>query len=1348
MTFKPPSSFTFHEPTSWPAWKERFNRFRIATKLNKEDGIIQVSSLLYAMGADADRIFAQFGLNENDSKDYDKVVEKFDEYFIPQRNVIHIRATFHRRDQKEGESVEQYIRSLYELAEHADFANKEESIRDRLVLGLRDKELSEKLQLESTLTLKTAVAKARQYEQVKTELEQQRGEEGNVDRVKNDHRRKTHASQNSGQKHGHSGTDSFRCGKCGKTHTRRNCPAYGKKCDKCGKLNHFAKVCRTKTKKRTDEVNTESERESEEEKSKLSEEANATEETDGEQKEFFIGAVEKGEPPWRVDLELEGRKINFKIDTGADVNVMSKATWLKLNKPKLNSTKNVKLVSPGGGMKTLGQFKTVIATSKNKKEAIVYVIENDIDSLLSRGTATALGLVMRVSSVSQSFPAVKCPPVKIKLKEGAEPYSVATARHVAIPLQEKVKKELQRMKDCDIIEEITEPTEWISPMVPVLKPNGSVRICVDLKKLNQAVERERYVIPTVDDIIHQLRGSSVFSKLDAQSGFWQIPLHPDSMKLTTFITPFGRFYMKRVPFGISSAPEIFQRTMTQILEGIEGVICYFDDILVHSKSMKEHEALLTRVKKRIAESGLQLNESKCEYKKPEIKFLGHIISQKGVQPDPNKVEAIKNLPEPSDVDELRSYLGMVNFLGRYLPNLSTVLKPLNQLLVKDENWSWGQQQSEAYQKVKEMLTSAPTLAFFDPAKPTVVSADASSFGLGGVLLQEHEEGLRPVAYCSRTLTKAETAYAQIEKECLAAVWACERFDRFLIGLESFVLETDHKPLVPLINTKDLSDTPLRCQRLLTKLMRFKPKAIHKPGKDMVIADTLSRSPLPHTKQDTVIHDDIEMYVHEITSCWPVSDEKLEQIRRETQKDVNVKMALDYTTTGWPDYKEDVKLAARDFYAIRGELSSHEGLLIRGDRIVIPFSMRREILDRIHDGHLGITKCRERANQCVWWPHISQEIKSRVAACRYCLEKQPSQPSEPLLTTEMPERAFQKIAIDICEIQGKHYLVSEDYYSRYIDIEYLTKLTTSAVITKMKVIFAQHGIPDIVVSDNGPQFRSNEFKQFAKEWNFCHRTSSPKYPQSNGEAEQGVKRAKEILRQKDYLLALLTYRATPLPDLGVSPAELAFSRRLRTTLPVLPTTLDPRSVDRETVRARDAKAKHSQKKYFDKRAHHLPLLRAGDPVLIKDDGEKFWTKPGEVIRQCAPRSYIVKTPDGELRRNRKHLRLRTSDQSTPVRSSTPEQTQPRVNDNIPKTPVRRDAEPSPRRANVRLQPGQLQEGPPPPTTPAVQVPGQQHQHPTSGASTTQPSGRPPDVSPNPVYITRSGRQVHKPTRFED
>ena len=571
------------------------------------------------------------------------------------------------------------------------------------------------------------------------------------------------------------------------------------------------------------------------------------------------------------------------------------------------------------------------------------------------------------------------------------------------------------------------------------------------------------------------------------------------------------------------------------------MVCYFDDLLCYSKSPEDHEKLLELVHKRLKGASLQLNTAKCEYKKSEITFLDHIVSAEGCRPDPMKIEAIQGLPEPSDVSALRRYLGVVNYLGKYLPHLSTILRPLNELLSTDTAWMWGPPQRTAFNKVKELLIKPPVLAYFDSKKPTVVEADSSSYGLGGCLLQEHEEGLRPVAFCSRSLSNTEQRYAQIEKECLASVWACEHFDRYLMRLDSFTLYSDHKPLIPLINSKDLSETPFRCQRMLIRLLRYKPVAIHQPGKMMVTSDTLSRSPAACSQETSNLHEDVRFHVSMVTSSWPVSDGKLRQLKEETQQAVSLRTAINHTVMGWPTYKQDVMLAARDLFDFRNELSLYDGLLLRGDKIVIPYSMRKEILDRIHDGHLGITKCRERANQGVWWSGLSKQIQDCVAMCKLCMQKKPAQQSEPLLPSALSDRPFQRIGVDLCELKGKHFLVSVDYFSRYTDILPLQSLTSGAVINKMKQIFSQHGIAETVISGNGPQFVAKEFQQFAEEWNFHHATSSPYYPQANGEAERAVRSAKEFVRQNDPHLALLTYRATPLPALGVSPAELAYGR---------------------------------------------------------------------------------------------------------------------------------------------------------------------------------------------------------------
>lgn len=585
---------------------------------------------------------------------------------------------------------------------------------------------------------------------------------------------------------------------------------------------------------------------------------------------------------------------------------------------------------------------------------------------------------------------------------------------------------------------------------------------------------------------------------------------------------------------------------------------------------------------------------------------------------------------------------MINYMGRYIPDLATVGGPLFDLLKGTVAWTWDQPQESAFQKLKETLITAPVLAYYDSGKPTAVSADASSYGLGGVLLQQHGDSWKPVAYCSRRLNEAETRYAQIEKECLAGVWACERFEKYLIGLDRFRLITDHKPLVPLINKKDLDTVPIRCQRLLMRLMRFAVTAEYAPGKTLVVADALSRSPIgDDATSSRPTADAITCYVDAVIASLPVSQSKLSQITEATEKDEQLQLVSKFIKQRWPEHIRKVPEGIRDYFSVKDALSIREGLIILGRRICIPKELRQDILERIHEGHLGLTKCRERAASSVWWPGISSDINNKIDLCMFCRENRKTQRKEPLKSTPLPERPWQRVAIDICENKGQMYLIVSDYYSRFIEILHLPKITTAQVINRLQATFARFGIPEQIMSDNGPQFTSEAWTLFKEKYDFEHVTSSPHNPQANGHAERAVQVAKRILRQDDPHLALMCYRATPHSSTGVSPAELLMGRKIRTTLPILKKNLQPKWPNRLLVRERDALSKRQQAFYFNRRhgVRDLPELQPGDAVLMKLDGEKSWKGPVQVrTQESAPRSFVVEAPkgEGEMRRNRRHL----------------------------------------------------------------------------------------------------------------
>lgn len=1251
--FNPPESLDFSRPSGWPEWKERFSRYRLATKMNKDDGEVQVSALIYTMGREAEKIFKSFTFeNDDDKKDYDKVLEKFDTHFIPKTNIIHERAKFHQRKQNNGESVETFIRSLYDLSEKCDFkTTRDDQIRDKLVIGLLDKELSEKLQLQSDLKLDTAITMARNSEMVKSQIKSQSSHEldevrGSSKCYQSQYTPKKPGQKSKPRKPGHSqphtgssqgSNASSQCGRCNRRHGSAKCPAIGQRCRKCNRLDHFEVCCRTKpgkfkTVQEVELSNT----------NNFSEESGAC----GYDSSFFMGSieVEDSEPVWNTNIEICGSEVTFKIDTGADATVMSEGTFNSLRrKPRLQKSTSL-LTSPGGHLDCIGNFvEETYFKGKRYRFRIFVISGNTASNLLGRTVASAMGLVQRIEDVSEIFGRsglLDCEPVEIKIKPDVTPYSITTPRRIAFPLLDKVKAELERMESDGIIEPVTVATDWCAPMVPVVKANGSVRICVDLQKLNQAVVRERLILPNLEDVSPKLVGSKVFSKLDASSGFYQLPLHPESSHLTTFITPFGRYKFNRVPFGISSASEIYQRKMSELLAGLVGVEAIIDDILIFGSTVEEHDARLNKVMQKIQSAGLKLNKSKCEFRKSRLEYFGHTVSEYGISPSPEKIKAISNLKAPENVTELQRVIGMVNYLGRFVADLSTVMKPMTDLLKGDKAWYWGPDQEDAFSKVKEKITSAPVLAYYDQTKPVVVSADSSSYGLGAALYLKDGGTLRPVAFASRTLTESEKKWAQIEKECLAGVWACEKFSRYLVGLDSFTLLTDHKPLIPLINTQDLDKTPLRCQRLLMRLRRFNVKATFVRGKDMVVPDTLSRAPLDHEQNET-LEDEVNFYVASVEKQRPISDKKLEQILSATEHDSDLLKVRKFIMQGWPDRDNSIPDQIKPYYAVRNELSVSNGMVIYQSRVVIPMSMQKETLQSIHEGHMGINKCRERAKLCVWWPTISKDIKSLVENCEFCQIHKPSQRKEPLRCTDLPERPWQKIAADMCEYESKHYLVVTDYYSRFIEIVYMPNLTSSMLIGKLENMFARWGDPEEMVSDNGMPFKSAELREFAEKCNMRQTFISPHYPQGNGEAEAGVKIAKQIIAQKNLFQALKAYRSTPIAATGHSPAELMIGRNIRTAVPVLSYTLNPKWPKRNEVQRRDAAVKSKSKFYFDRRYNtsSLPTLSPGDPIRIKTDKQKTWKQSGTVTNADADRrSYVVSTPDGDYVRNRRHLQL--------------------------------------------------------------------------------------------------------------
>ena len=1033
---EPPPSFDFRKPDKWPRWFRRFDQFRVASGLAADSEEKQVSTLLYCLGEEAEEVLAVS--DTKPKKTYKAVVDTFNSFFGVRRNIIYERARFNTRVQQEGESAEQYVIALHSLAENCEYGTlKKDLIRDRLVIGIRHEALSRRLQMDPELTLGKATRMVRQEEAVKEQqvaLKQNKDGEGSV-------RAEIGRMKISKPKEP---TSKQACWRCGNHHDYGKCTAYRATCYSCRKRGHFKSQCSSKR---------------------------GTPDQDADEGEIeqvetaFLGGVGGRKGQWVTKMSLCGQLAQFKIDTGAEVTAISHKQYRKL-KLNVTLTKPSKvLYGPANqSLPVLGEFVGTLAFRDKSCSQRIFVVTGLKNNLLGLPAIEALGLVVRIDTVSGDYKSkivakyqslfqglgTMGEPYKILLTPEAKPVSLFAPRRVPIPLREQVLKELNRMESLGIISKVDTLTPWCAGMVVVPKPNGTIRICVDLKPLNECVLREIYPLPKADDILAQLTGATVFSKLDANCGFWQIPLEPSSRLLTTFVSPFGRFCFNKLPFGISSAPELFQKRMNEILAGCTGTLCLIDDVLVFGATQEEHDLRLDGVLARIQAAGVTLNDEKCVFSTTTVKFLGHIVDKFGIRADPEKTMAINKMAQPTNVTELRRFMGMINQLGKFSPNLASITQPLRELMSSKSAWIWGPAQEQSFQASKDELSKPTVLALYNPESKTKLSADASSYGLGAVLLQEHDHEWKPVVYASRSLTETESRYAQIEKEALSITWGCEKFSDYILG-KNILIETDHKPLVPLLSSKHLDSLPPRVLRFRLRLMRFSFSIIHVPGKFMYTSDALSRAPVETAdKNSTALQDEVECHIASITSGFPATKHQLEIYRTAQARNPITETLIKYTKFGWPE-KHKLPSTIKPYWSVRGQITLHNELLLFGNRIVVPKELQDDVLEKIHQGHQGILKCRLRAMSAVWWPGISKDVENLVKECHICASRVPPK-KEPMIASDLPLYPWQKVGADLFELKGTKYLLVIDYFSRYVEIAKLTSTYSGVVIGHLKTIF--------------------------------------------------------------------------------------------------------------------------------------------------------------------------------------------------------------------------------------------------------------------------------------------------------
>ena len=857
-------------PSSWKRFRQHAE-LMFTGPLHEESELVKVSYLLIWVGEKGRDIRNTWTLTTEEAKQLETFYNKFEAYVTPKSNEVFARYKFHERTQAEGEPFENFVTDLKLLAKDCNFAENDKMIRDRIVFGLNSSQIREKLiNKGSDLTLEKAISTAQSFEMSQQQLK--RMEKAEVDAIKH-HKNPQKSTAHKGK----------RCLNCGGRHGKSTCPAKGKQCFKCKRLDHFANRCKSKD---VDAVDPDSDNGS----------------------DFFVEEIKGTAHSDQIFVDMEvvnvKKRIKFKLDTGSQINCIPYRYFKRLGlKVTLQETKNRLMSYSGTPLDVKGKFKTVLRYKSKSMNLEFYVVHTSASPVLGLKSCTDLGLIKLVLSVDKSD---KCQFAEefsdvfegLGLFEGEHhicinkdyPPVIHPPRRVPHALKDKLKKELDRMEKLDVISRIDEPTDWVNSMVLVEKAKG-LRVCLDPKDLNKAIKREHYRTQTLEDILPKLNGAKYFGVCDARSGYWTIKLDEASTKLTTFNTPFGRYCFKRLPFGLVSSQDVFQKKIDQAFEGIQGVEAIADDILIWGNSYEEYQRRQMDMLHRAKEKGIKLNKEKCKFGLTDVKFFGSILSKDGLKADPEKISSIVNMPRPQNKAELQTFLGMINYLSRFAPNLSTVITPLRDLTKNNSDFIWDSVSDKVFKDAKELITHSPVLEYFDSKKDITLQVDASKSGVGATLLQEG----KPVAFASKALNETQQRYAQIEKECYAILFACEKFHEYIYGRQVTV-QSDHKPLESIMK-KPLYAAPPRLQRMLLRLQRYDLKVTYISGKEIPIADALSRKYF--NKADKT--DDLkDIQVHAVFSSLPVSDRKLKLIKEETEKDDQLKKLSNIISNGWPE----------------------------------------------------------------------------------------------------------------------------------------------------------------------------------------------------------------------------------------------------------------------------------------------------------------------------------------------------------------------------------------------------------------------------------------------------------------
>ena len=1221
---------------SFDDYLERIECYFVANSIS--DDKIKLAIFLSVVGATTYKIISSLVAPDKPrEKDFASLTSTVKKHFNPTPNIIVERFKFNSRSRSRDESIADYVKELRRLAVHCDFGTGlNERLRDRLVCGVRHEQMQRRLLSEANLTLESALTLVQSMEAAQNDVDaiaQSSSQSTSSSASGKVHQQVQRKKQYDGKFKSSGQPNCTRCGKG--SHKSHECRFKDAICHYCKKTGHIEAACFAKQNQPSNHDSRPAR--NHDSRPNRSKRQNQVRE---EYPLYTLSSSQASVSPYMLDVTINGKTLAMELDTGASLSIMGSEQYNELwplhpLQPcnKVLKTYTDETIALAGSAQVKVQLNGVttclpiIVTTGNQPALIGrnWIRELHIDV----GHRDKV-LHIPISEYQTRFPTlfregigtIKGVTATIHIDPNM-PAKYFRARPVPFSLKNKLEAEYDRLLEEEVITPVKH-ADWAAPVVPVLKTNGTIRVCGDYKlTVNAASQLDQYPLPHIDDVFAALSGGVRFSKIDLSQAYNQIVVEKKSRPYLTINTHRGLYEYQRLPFGVASAPGIFQRCMDRVITGVPRCVAYLDDIVVSGTTPDEHNVNLEMLLTKLSDAGVRLRAEKCEFSMDSIEYLGHRIDDAGLHPLEDKVADILDAPSPTSVTELKSFLGIINYYGKFVNNLSSILAPLHILLRKGQSWKWASPQQKAFDKAKKLIASPPVLVHYDTNKPLSLSVDASPYGIGAVLSHDTADHIkRPIGFKSRSLNAAEKNYSQLEKEALAIVFGVRRFHKYVYG-RSFTITTDHKPLLGLLS--ELKNIPPMASPRIIRwslfLANYDYKLEYIPGSQNQSADALSRLPRQGAPEDVPMPAESYILMQRLDESAISSD----QIASMTSKDPLLSKVLKHLKTGWPARSHDELM--KPYFTRRKELSLQNGCILWGSRVVVPPQARDYVFKSLHTGHPGIVKMNSAARSFCWWPGIAGEISMVVGTCEACQAKHVNPPREEPQPWPETNRPWARVHIDFAgPVAGSMFLILVDSHSKWLEVLAMTSTTTTATIEKLRRVFSANGLPDQIVSDNGPQFSSTEFAEFMQRNGIEHLTSAPYHPQSNGLAERAVRTfkaafTKETAGSSNTKLSrfLLSYRTTPHCTTGKRPDELFVGRSLTTVLD----RMQPRKHD-------DPVATNPTRR----------SAKVGDPVYVKLPGTN-WV-PGVVLKRIGSVMYQIQLSDGRvLKKHINQLRNRVA-----------------------------------------------------------------------------------------------------------